>query len=80
MKCQNESGCEGLLDETQIVPLRVGCAGFAQSFVCAVCGRLHWSSGKPVSNRQGLRAFLERDELVNRNADGAEIGRAPVGT
>ena len=79
MKCQNESGCEGLLDNARSVPMRVGCASFENALVCPQCGRIHWQDGTPVLNRQEYRAFLKGGEIVNCDEKGVEVNHFPIG-
>lgn len=79
MKCRNEAGCSGEVNLERSVPLRVSCVAFKPAFACATCRRLHWESGHPVISRQELRVFLDGDEAVQRDVDGTEIHRLPVG-
>jgi len=72
MGCKEED-CTGTIDWTKRISLQTGCRSTSPAFPCAECGRLHWSSGEMVFNRQEGRVFLEDGCLVLRNEDGEII-------
>lgn len=74
MKCI-VPGCKGDVSESPSKLLRTGCASSAPAHSCGTCGRLYWSSGYPVFNRQNHAAFLEGGVVVNRSTDGREMSR-----
>lgn len=70
MVCK-EAGCNGEIDQGNLVSLRVGCGpAYSGTYPCRKCGRLHWESdGSLVFNRGGSRAFLSTDKIVLKNED-----------
>ena len=79
MNCK-QKGCSGDLSTGRTVPVRTGCESFRQGLACPSCGRVHFSDGALVFNRQHHEVFLAGDDIVNRDKDGAEQSRFPVGT
>ena len=82
MDCKNENGCDGELDfGGKPVVLMTGCTISRHAYPCGKCGRLHFLVGcdqsecVPINNRQGHRAFLEGDDVVNRDDKGVEQSR-----
>lgn len=66
MNCKM-SGCSGKVNVDQVVAsLRVGCSSFSPVHACDTCGRLYWSLGGLVFNRQGDAAFVEKGSIVNK--------------
>lgn len=59
-----EVGCNGNVAEKASFTIRVGCFCSEETFACKKCGRLHYSSGNLVFNRDGERAFLTEDNLI----------------
>jgi hypothetical protein len=68
-------GCGGQISENPTVILQTGCRSSAPVHSCIKCGRLHWSAGNLVFNRQNHAAFLEGDNVVNRDEAGHEMSR-----
>lgn len=80
MKCQNEDGCDGVLDlDSQWIRIRVEGEEERTVYVCPKCGRLHRAHGDGTpapcpfifpsyGPRSGLRlrGFLENGKVVRR--------------
>lgn len=65
MQCQ-EKDCGGQVNLGNWIYLLTGCRSSNQAFACVKCGRLHWRNGSAVVNRQGQKAFLVDNIVVNR--------------
>lgn len=67
MKCK-EKGCNGVVNEEVLVPLRIGCSSSSIdiSHPCGICGRLYWGNGNPVFNRPGDKAFWINKEIIHK--------------
>jgi len=85
MKCQNEKCCDGQLDFSQSIGIIV-VVGFRalirETVPCGKCGRLHFVVGGnayPAERRQGIYAFLEDGQIVDRDENGVERGRVATG-
>jgi hypothetical protein len=71
MNCVEQ--CEGQIDMTKGVTVRIGCGSVDMVYPCNKCGRLHWNSGTGVNNRCGDKAFFKDGRLINRDTEGKEI-------
>jgi len=61
-----EKGCLGHVNVADIknrTTLRTGCQSAAFAYACDTCGRLHFSSTGPVTNRQNKPAYLIDGEV-----------------
>lgn len=61
-----EKDCKTEIDTqtAKIVTLRTGCFSSENAYICPKCGRIHWNSGEPASNRSGKHAYVKNDKMV----------------